>query len=330
MGMSNMSVTVIRRVLFCAVLLLALALLAGAPSFGAGGPALTPAAESSTPAEPTITVFAMIGDFGSHDGHAAAVAALVKSWHPAFIVTTGDDYYKQAGGKGADRYRRSVATYYAAWMKGVPKYHGRKVGTAKVNAFFPALGNHDYTDARPSPKTYLNYFTLPGAGFTSSSGSERYYDFTKGPIHFFILDSNPQEPRGVFASSRQAQWLQRALASSTSSWNVVVDHHPPFSSDTAHGSTVYMQWPFAEWGADVVISGHAHVYERFMHDGIPYIVNGLGGGARHSFAPTATPESAIQFDTTWGAQRVTETSSKLRFEFYDVSGQLIDQYDVWR
>jgi len=325
-----MDANLTRRVILCAALLLALALVGSTPSFGALPSEFRQAADTASSDDATITVFAVIGDFGSHDRHAAAVAALVKSWHPAFIVTTGDDYYKQAGGKGADTYRRSVATYYAAWMKGVPKYHGRKVGTAKVNAFFPALGNHDYTDARPAPKTYLNYFTLPGAGFTNSSGRERYYDFTKGPIHFFILDSNPQEPHGVSVLSRQAQWLQRALASSTSSWNVVVDHHPPFSSDTAHGSTVYMQWPFAEWGADAVISGHAHVYERFMQDGIPYFVNGLGGGARHNFAATSTPEPEVQFDTTWGAQRVVETSSRLRFEFYDVSGRLIDEYDVWR
>ena len=38
-----------------------------------------------------------------------------------------------------------------------------------------------------------------------------------------------------------------------------------------------MQWPFAAWGADAVLSGHAHAYERIERDGIVYFVNGLGG-----------------------------------------------------
>ena len=325
-----MNANLTRRVILCAVLLLALTLIAETPSLGALPADFRQVADNASPAETTVTTFAVIGDFGTHDRHEAAVAALVKSWQPAFIVTTGDDYYKQAGGKGADKYRRSVASYYGPWLKGVPKYRGHKIGTAKVNAFFPAMGNHDYSDATPAPKTYLNYFTLPGAGFASSSGTERYYDFTEGPVHFFMLDSNPQEPRGVTVASTQAQWLQGALAASTSSWNIVVDHHPPFSSDTAHGPTPYMQWPFAEWGADAVISGHAHTYQRFMNDGIPYFVDGLGGGERHDFVASRTPEPVTEFDTNWGAQKVVETTSRLRFEFYDVSGQLVDVYDVAR
>jgi hypothetical protein len=126
---------------------------------------------------------------------------------------------------------------------------------------------------RPTPNV-LTYFDLPGAGFSNSSGNERYYDFVEGPIHFFALNSNKEESDGTSSRSRQAIWLKAGLAASTSTWNVVYEHHPPYSSDLVHGSTPSMQWPFASWGADAVLSGHAHAYERIERDGVVYFVNG--------------------------------------------------------
>jgi tartrate-resistant acid phosphatase type 5 len=289
----------------------------------------TATAEPTVAAEPTSTVFAVIGDYGTGNQHEADVAHLVASWNPSFIVTTGDNYYPCAGGAGSDCYGRSVGRFFGPWVSGATGLPPALDGTRPSNAFFPALGNHDYITGQPSPQAYLDYFDLPGPGFSSSSGNERYYDFTEGPIHFFILDSNPREPSGTSARSTQARWLRHALASSKSSWNVVVAHQPPFSSDNMRGSIDYMRWPFAKWGADAVLSGHAHVYERVMHGGIPYLVNGLGGGTRYAFS-TAIPGSVVRYCANWGAQRVTETGSKLRFEFFAVDGQLIDRYDITR
>ncbi|MGB4628034.1 MAG: metallophosphoesterase, partial [Propionicimonas sp.] len=192
---------------------------------------------------------------------------------------------------------------------------------------FPAMGNHDYTDARPSPETYLDYFDLPGDGFTNTSGNERYYDFGEGPVHFFVLNSNPQEPDGTDETSSQAEWLQQQLAASGSAWNIVVDHHPPYSSDADHGSTPGLQWPFAAWGADVVISGHAHTYERVMRDGITYFVNGLGGSPFDKFT-TPVSGSVVRYNDTWGAQRVTVTPSTLTFDFLTTEGALVDSHTV--
>ena len=222
----------------------------------------------------------MIGDYGVGDKNELAVAKLVSSQNPDFVVTAGDNYYREAGGRGTSKYDKSAGAYYGAWMKDVPAGgSGQAAGTAAINGFFPILGNHDYTDATPSLETYLDYFTLPGTGFTNTSGNERYYDFVQGPVHFFVLNSNPQEPDGTSATSKQAQWLQTQLAASTSPWNIVFAHHPPYSSDNVHGSTPRMQWPFAAWGADAVISGHVHTYERLVRDGTVYFVNGLGGEA---------------------------------------------------
>jgi tartrate-resistant acid phosphatase type 5 len=305
-----------------------------AVSGGATGAGTSITAEPAALATPSdvaavpsaVTTFAVIGDYGMNDAHERAVARLVDSWHPAYVLADGDDYYSPAGGTGTGKYDQSTGAYYGAWLKDIHTTgHRLPAGLAKINAFFPALGNHDYSDATPSPQTYLTYFTLPGAGFKNSSGNERYYDFVEGPVHFFVLNSNSAEPSGTSATSKQAKWLKAQLAASTSPWNVVYDHHPPYSSDTTHGSTRYMRWPFAAWGADVVISGHAHVYERIVRDGIVYFVNGLGGAARYGFG-TPVPGSKVRYRANWGAQRATVTSTTLEFDFLSVGGAVIDRY----
>jgi hypothetical protein len=282
----------------------------------------TPGAQAA-PGAPAV--FAVISDYGMDDANEAAVASLVASWSPAYIITLGDDYVSSAGGTGTGKYDESTGAYYGTWLKDITTTGTRcPVGLASVNSFFPAMGNHDYSDATPAPDTYLAYFNLPGAGFASTSGNERYYDYVDGAIHFFVVDSNTQEPAGTSSTSTQAQWLQAGLAASTSTWNIVYEHHPPYSSA---GSNTYMQWPFATWGADVVLSGHQHTYERILRDGIVYFVNGLGGQPRVSFGTTVTG-SVVRYNANWGAQKVTVSDTGLTFQFYETGGALIDSYTV--
>lgn len=293
--------------------------------------ATSPATVAPTTGGPEAVLrFAIIGDYGMNNAAEAKVAQLVRSWKPVFVVALGDDYYNAAGGTGSAKYDRSTGAYFCRWLADVTTTGGAcPQGTAKVNAFFPALGNHDYSDATPGPSTYLNYFQLPGRGLVSTSGNERYYDFVQGPIHFFVLNSNPAEPDGIAATSVQAKWLKKQLAASTSAWNVVYDHHPPYSSDSTHGSTAIMRWPFAQWGADVVLSGHSHTYERLQRAGVVYFVNGLGGAPRYRFG-TPVAGSAARYDANWGAQQATATATRLTFTFYDLSGKRIDSYTLTR
>lgn len=300
----------------------------GATAGGGTGAGTTAPAVSTITGGAPATIFAVIGDYGMDDEHEAAVAKLVASWRPVYIITTGDDYYSPAGGTGTGKYDESTGAYYGAWLKDITTTGKRlPVGPAPVNAFFPSLGNHDYSSATPGPETYLKYFDLPGAGFSNTSGNERYYDFVEGPIHFSVLNSNEQEPDGTSSDSRQARWLQAQLATSSSRWNIVYDHHPPYSSDLVHSSSSYMQWPFAAWGADVVLSGHAHAYERVERDGVVYFVNGLGGAPRYLFG-IPVDGSQIRYNGDWGAQKVTVEDNALTFEFWSAAGELIDSYTV--
>jgi hypothetical protein len=250
----------------------------------------------------------VVGDYGVDTADEGDVAALIESWNPEFVLTTGDNNYPDGAANTIDA---NIGQYYSDFIF---PYSGAYGSSATTNRFFPSLGNHDWVTAGAAP--YLDYFTLPG--------NERYYRFTWGPVEFFAIDSDINEPDGTSAASVQGAWLQSALASSTADWQVVYFHHPAYSSGT-HGSSPYMRWPFAAWGADAVLAGHDHVYERLTIDGIPYFVNGLGGQTIYSFG-TPLSGSQARYSSDFGAMRVEATPGWLRFEFYARSGALIDSF----
>ena len=270
-----------------------------------------PPAPTPTPATPPL-VFAVIGDYGQAGPELEAVAALVKSWNPELIITTGDNNYPSGSAKTIDQ---NIGQYFSDF---IAPYYGEYGPGADVNRFFPSLGNHDWDAGKP-PQPYLDYFTLPG--------NERYYDFVWGPVHFFALDSDTREPDGVARSSPQGQWLQEQLAASTAPWKIVYMHHAPYSSGT-HGPTIWMQWPYQEWGADAVLAGHDHTYERIIRDGFPYFVNGLGGSPNRYIFANPQRGSEFRYRDGHGAMRVTATETQLTFEFITVDGQVLDTYTL--
>ena len=94
-----------------------------------------------------------------------------------------------------------------------------------------------------------------------------------------------------------------------------------------HGSTTWMRWPFATWGTQAVLSGHEHTYERLLVDGIPYFVDGVGGGGIYNFG-NPLPESQFHYNADYGAMLVSATGTDVHFEFYNRTGKLIDQYEL--
>ena len=252
--------------------------------------------------------FAVIGDYGLASQGEQEVANLVKSWAPSFIVTTGDNNYPSGAASTIDE---NIGQYYHDFIF---PYTGHYGAGSTINRFFPTLGNHDWIAAGATP--YLNYFSLPG--------NERYYDLSWGPVHLFAIDSDPNEPDRVSSISAQAAWLQRKLATSSECWKLVFFHHAPFSSGP-HGPSVWMQWPYPTWGADAVLSGHDHTYERIIVNGFPYFVDGLGDSSQYSFgSPVAG--SQIRYNATPGAMRVTATWISILYEFIASDGTVVDSY----
>ena len=274
-------------------------------------PASQPIALSPTPLSHQAgpVRFAVIGDYGSDSSGEAAVADLVKSWNPDFVITVGDNNYPDGAEATIDPH---IGQYYHDFIY---PYTGAYGSGATTNRFFPSLGNHDWH--APDALPYLNYFTLPG--------NERYYDFTWGVVHLFAIDSDSNEPDGISSSSTQATWLQSKLAASTSCWQLIYFHHPPFSSGAHHGSTPALQWPFQTWGADAVLTGHDHEYERIVLGGFPYFVNGLGGVGKYTFGPPLAG-SQFRYNANFGAMLITATETLITYQFVITDGTVVDTY----
>lgn len=300
-------------------------------------PKLPPSAHAFIPSQSATDGirFAVIGDYGSGAQDELNVANLVKSWQPDFIITVGDNNYPLGEAATIDQnigqYYHDYIYPYTGTFKAelssslplstqaitpvlfLPLIYGPPI--TSINRFFPVLGNHDWYTSGAAP--YLAYFTLPG--------NERYYDFIRGPVHFFAIDSDSSEPDGITSGSTQGVWLRDGLTASTSCWKLVYFHHAPYSSGP-HGSNTTMQWPFQTWGADAVLAGHDHTYERIIINGFPYFVNGLGGYTRYNFNSTPVTGSQVRYNAKFGAVLVTATPATITYQFIAVGGTIIDTY----
>lgn len=254
--------------------------------------------------------YAIISDIHGATNSTYDVSVLVKSWQPEFIITAGDSHYGSSTTLSIDD---QVGQYYSGFIF---PYIGSYGTGDTVNRFFPCLGNHDYDGTGLT--NYLQYFQLPG--------NERYYDFVRGNVHFFSINCNLSEPDGTSETSIQAIWLKNKLAASVSLYNVIYFHFPAYTSGM-HGSTIYMRWPFKEWGASIVFSGHDHDYERLNIDSFPYIVCGVGGGPLYT---VYNPIIGSQFSDVMdhGAILVNTNNDSMYFEFHNISDSLIDHFTV--
>lgn len=256
---------------------------------------------------------AVIGDFGDDTKGEEDVANMVHQWQVAYVVTVGDNNYPDGKASTIDK---NIGQYYHQYIY---PYQGTYGAGASENRFFPTLGNHDWETGNID--AHLDYFTLPG--------NERYYDVELGAVHLFVLDSNEEEPDGRSPDSIQAQWLEEQMAASTTPWKLVALHHVPYSSGKDHGDDPEVQWPFADWGATAVLSGHQHSYERINRDDILYFINGLGGRwRRHTFVDEPRPDSAVRYNQDFGAMLISATDTCINFSFYGRSEELIDSVTV--
>lgn len=244
---------------------------------------------------PPVGAVAVIGDFGSGQPAQRDVADLVARANPVAVVSAGDNVYD------SDDYKAIVGDYYGRWVD-------RRM-------FLPAAGNHDHSEGIKSFDAYFDYL-----------GGRRVYSRVVGQIEFFVLDSQAALD-SARELRRQYTWLRVNLPRSTARWQVVVLHHPPYSSGEVHGSTTAVQWPFGWWGADLVISGHEHQYERLNVRGTTYVVDGAGGKDLYPFG-TPVPGSRLRVDDAFGAVFLTTSAGRLAGEFWSADGRLVDRFTV--
>jgi len=154
----------------------------------------------------------------------------------------------------------------------------------KKYPLFPSPGNHDYHDvdfkadyAQMNHTTaYYQNFTMPTRGEAGGypSGTESFYSFDLGNIHFLSLDSYGLEDKKFMlydTIGRQAQWIKKDLATNNNKdWVIAYWHHPPYTmgshnsdEESELGEIREKVLPILErYGVDLVLCGHSHVYER--------------------------------------------------------------------
>ncbi len=152
--------------------------------------------------------------------------------------------------------------------------------TLRNTVCWPSIGNHEGRTSRSATGTgpYYDAYISPTAGESGGvpSGTEQYYSFDIGRVHFIALNSYDaaRSPDGAMA-----QWLKADLEKTKADWIIVFFHHPPYTKGS-HDSDdrgkdkelVEMReniMPILEGGGvDLVLAGHSHIYERsFLIDG---------------------------------------------------------------
>ena len=203
----------------------------------------------------------VVGDCGRGSATQAAGRDAYYNWMgsrtPDLNLQMGDNAYNA----GTDtEYQTGYWNMYPTIFRKLPQWS--------------TLGNHDANNGNTDPTQnwpYFDMFTFPTAGEAggTSSGTEHYYSFDYGNIHFISLDSQTTLASSS-AAAAQTVWLQNDLASTTQPWKIVFFHHPGYSkgshnSDT-EGQMVLMRevyHPILEaGGVDLVLTGHSHNYER--------------------------------------------------------------------
>ena len=245
------------------------------------------------------------GDIADCTGGATVTAALLDKL-PGTVATLGDNAYQRGT---PDEFARC---YAPTW--------GRHKGRTR-----PAVGNHEY--GTPGASGYFGYF-----GAAAGDPAQGWYSYELGAWHVVALNSNCGEVGGCGSGSPQERWLRADLAAHPAMCTLAYWHHPRFSSGNAHGdnSTVAPLWgALRDFGAELVLSGHDHDYERFAPQsaegaadpaGIREFVVGTGGAHLRQFASQPQPNSEVRIAGIWGVLALRLEPRAYEWEFVPQPG----------
>lgn len=229
------------------------------------------------------------------------------------VLTIGDEQYEKGALSAFD------ASFGPTWGRVKRLIH-------------PAPGNHEYNGLNPD-NNYFAYFDSPGdnQGAAGTPGTG-WYSFDIGSWHLIALNSNCRDIGGCGPGSAELRWLQADLRAHPARCTLAYWHHPLFSSGK-HGDSTFMRpiWQALEaGGADVVLVGHDHDYERFApqtadgqrdySEGIREFVVGTGG---KSHDPFRSPQrnSQVRDSTTYGVLELVLHPDSYDWRFVPVLGK---------
>ncbi len=245
----------------------------------------------------TVT-FVGAGDIAECGGTTdTATGNLVRSI-PGEVFTLGDNVYPD--GTAA----QFSQCYDPAW------------GSFKARTH-PSPGNHDYHTAGASG--YFGYF-----------GVQPYYAFTLGDWRAYSLNAE-------ISLTNEVTWLKNDLAANPTACIVAYWHEPLFSSGQHGGdSSVKPLWDaLYAAGAELILNGHDHDYERFAPQspagaldnttGIREIVAGIGGAGERAFGG-AKANSQVRITNVFGVLALTLTATGYSGEFLGTDGNVHDSF----
>jgi len=190
----------------------------------------------------------------------------------------------------------------------------------------PTPGNHEYNT--PNGTGYYAYF-----GAAAGDPSKGYYSYDLGAWHIIVLNSNSScTTISCAAGSAQDAWLRADLAAHTNVCTLAYWHHPRFNSGASHGSNTAVSnfWDALYlYGADVILNGHEHIYERFAPqtpaavadptNGIRQFTVGTGGRSHYSIG-TVKANSQVREGNTYGVLKLTLHATSYDWQFVPVAG----------
>lgn len=188
----------------------------------------------------------------------------------------------------------------------------------------PVTGNHEYHSPQAAP--YFNYF-----GAVAGEPDKGYYAYDVGSWRVYALNSNCALV-SCTAGSTQEQWLRADLAANPRECVAAMWHNPRFTSGV-HGSDANVQ-PFwqalYDAGAELVLAGHDHNYERFgpmngsggldTSAGIRSFVVGTGGIGLRSLG-ALQPQSEASQSSSHGVLKLTLGQGAFAWEFVPIAGR---------
>lgn len=241
------------------------------------------------------------GDIAGCDEPGDEATARLLDSIPGIIFTAGDNAYPNG------RVEDFANCYAPTW--------GRHRERTR-----PSPGNHDWRTADGAP--YFAYF-----GVQAGDSGVGYYSWDFAGWHFISLNSNIATEPG----SPQERWLRADLARHRARCTLAYWHHPRFSS-AQHGDDddVDPLWrALYEAGADVVVGGHDHAYERFAPQtpdaaadparGIRQFVVGTGGRDHYDFEEIR-PNSEVRDNTSLGVLVLRLEPAGYRWRFVAAEG----------
>ena len=253
------------------------------------------------------------GDGTTKNCHQKKTAALLTT-DLAAVLPLGDNQY-YCGGLSA-----FLASYDQSW------------GAAKPITR-PAVGNHEYltsggTGCDASNAGAAGHFAYFGAA--AGNPGAGYYSFDIGAWHLIALNSNCSSAGGCGSTSPQGRWLAADLAAHPTVCTLAYWHIPLFSSGGRASSNSKSFWnQLYAAGADLILTGHDHIYERFARQtptgqadpasGIREFVVGTGG-ANHTSIATVAPNSEVRDSTTYGVLRLALHPQGYDWQFVPESG----------